>query len=137
MVTSVCSCYKCNYRFNYEYILGVSYHSIRLGNKRIFRCPNCKTLQKFDLSNKGLDKSLKTYGDSSELGIGARVWALMLLPTFLLIALGNLSFFIFPQYIYILFVLIFLGVVWVFGYLIYLIMSIDPKNKGTKNVWEF
>ena len=134
MVTSVCNCYKCNYRFNYEYILGVSYHSIRLGNKRIFRCPNCKTLQKFDLSNRSPNKSLKTYGDSSELGIGARIWALMLLPTFLLLALGNFSFFIFLQSFYILFILIFLGVVWLFGYLIYLIMSVGPKISGTKKV---
>jgi len=132
MVTSVCTCYKCNYRFNYEYIAGVSYHSIRLGNKRIFRCPKCKTLQKFDLTTKGPNPSLKTYGDSSELGIGVSIWALMLAPTFVLSALGSFSFFIFPQVIYIPFVLIFLGLVWIFGYLIYLIMSVGPKISGTK-----
>ena len=134
MTTSVCKCYKCNYKFNYEYIPGVSYHSIRLGNKRIFRCPKCKTLQKFDLSNKGPDDSLKTYGDSSELWIGAMIWALMLLPTFFLLALGSFSFFIFLQSFYIPFILIFLGIVWVFGYLIYLIMSVGPKISGTKKV---
>ncbi len=133
MVTAVCECYKCNYRFNYEYIRGASYHSIRLVNKRIFRCPKCKTLQKFDLTNKGPDKSLKTYGDSSELGIGTKIWVMLLLPTFILLFAGA-SFFIFIQPLYLHFVLIALAVVWVFGYLFYLIMTIGPKpakiNKG-------
>ena len=128
MVTAVCECYKCNYRFNYEYIPGVSYHSIRLGNKRIFRCPKCKTLQKFDLTDKGPDKSLKTYGDSSELGIGVKIWVTMLLPTFILVFAGTVSFFTFIQPLYLYFILIAIAVVWVFGYLTYLIITVGPKT---------
>lgn len=74
MSTSICKCYKCGYKFNYEFIPGASFHSIRLGTKRIFRCPKCHTLQKFDLMTKGPDKSLKTYGDSAELGLGFKIW---------------------------------------------------------------
>lgn len=136
MVTAVCQCYKCNYRFNYEYIMGVSYHSIRLGHKRIFRCPNCKTLQKFDLTNKVHDNSLKTYGDSSEAGMGAKIWVMMLLPTFVLTFAGAFSFSIFIQPLYLHFALIAFGIMWVFAYLAYLIMTTGPKpvkiNGGSK-----
>jgi hypothetical protein len=128
MVTSVCECYKCHYRFNYEFIPGSSFHSIRLGTKRIFRCPKCRTLQKFDLTKKGQDDSLKTYGDDSTLGIGVKLWVFQLVPTFILIFSGAFSFFIFIQPIYIHFFLILLGVIWIAFSLVYMIVNTGPKR---------
>ena len=130
MVTSVCKCYKCGCRFNYEFIPGASFHSIRLGKKRIFRCPKCKTLQKFDLKTKGPDKKLKTYGDSAELGVGSRIFAVMLAPTLILVVFGVISTFLFngASLIYISFMFIAAGVAWVFVYLVYLIKSVGPRR---------
>jgi hypothetical protein len=128
MTTSICECYKCSYKFNYEWIPGASLHSIRLGTKRIFRCPNCKILQKFDLRKKGPNKSLKTYGDSSELGIGSKIWAILLVPTLIPIFFGAFSFFIFIKPVYIHFVLIAFGIVWISMSLLYVILTVGPKG---------
>ena len=128
MSTSVCKCYKCGYKFNYEFILGASFHSIRLGTKRIFRCPKCKTLQKFYLMDKGPNKSLKTYGDSSELGIGAKMWAVILLPTLVLTFFGAFSFSLFIKPVYLHLVLIILGIAWLFASLVYIIFTVGPKK---------
>lgn len=127
MVTAVCKCYKCNYEFNYEYIPGSSFHSIRLGYKRIFRCPKCHTLQKFDLREKGPKESLKTYGDSADLGVGAKLFAILLVPTILLSFFGGISFIFFVNPLYLHFVLIFSGVVWVVLALVYIIYKTGPK----------
>ncbi len=105
MATSVCKCYNRGYKFNYTYIFSVSFYSLRVGGKRIFHCPKCKTLQKFDLFKKGPDDTLKVYKDSAEIGVGVKIWALMLVPTLAFIFLGDLflitflntSFFVFSS----------------------------------------
>ncbi len=129
MTTSVCKCYKCGYKFNYEFIVGASIYTIRIGTKRIFRCPRCHTLQKFDLMTKGPDGSLKTYGDSAEIGIGAKVFALILVPTLALLLGGAFSFSIFIYPIYLHIALIIAGVAWMAIYLTYLIISVGPKKE--------
>lgn len=128
MSTAVCTCYKCGYKFNYEFVWGGSLYSIRLGPYRMFRCPKCHALQAFDIMHKGPEKSLKTYGDSMQIWIGARVLALILGPTLALILFGAFSFFLFVQPIYIHILLIVLGVVWSVLYLVYLVLSTRPKR---------
>ena len=60
-----------------------------MGNRSIIRCPVCKELSSFDLTNRGRDQTLPTTNDMIA-GIGGRVWGLMLLPFLGLIAVGVL-----------------------------------------------
>jgi hypothetical protein len=77
-------CPHCNSKFNYEFIPGVSFYSIRLGTHRLFKCPNCKELHTFKVTNFHSDPSLPTYGDNSETGIGIKTWGLLLGPIIVL-----------------------------------------------------
>lgn len=125
MTTAITECPACHYRFNYEYIPGFSFHAIRLGNKRIFRCPKCRELHKFPLTDHGSDPSLPTQGDTAEVGIGARIWITMLVPTLVLSFAGAfLPIFAGPQSLNYFFIPIIAGLVWIIFYLIYLIRGI-------------
>jgi DNA-directed RNA polymerase subunit RPC12/RpoP len=44
-------CQSCGKEFDYSYVPGVSLTSMRLGNKRYFRCPFCRKRQAFDLTD--------------------------------------------------------------------------------------
>lgn len=125
MTESITECPSCHYRFNYEFIPGASVHAIRLGNKRIFRCPNCKELHKFRITDFGSDPNLPSHGDNAETGIGARIWVLLLVPTLGLTFSGAfMPFFIGARNLYITFGLIAAGLIWLAFYLVYLIRSI-------------
>jgi len=56
-------------------------------NRSIFKCPNCKQLNSFNLANRGRDQTLPTYNDL-QVGLGGRVWGLLLGPFVGLIAIG-------------------------------------------------
>lgn len=121
MTTSIVECPHCHYRFNYEFIWGGSFHSIRLGTYRLFKCPNCKEIHSFKITRFGTDPLLPTYGDNSETGVGGRTWALMLGPLIALITLGFVLEFIFGFQRLILFMIsIVVGIVWLLGYIAYL-----------------
>ena len=90
MTVSITECPNCHYKFNYEFLPGGSFHSIRLGTKRIFRCPKCRELEAFKIADFGSDPYLPTHGDTAETGIGIRVWVLMVVPTLSLIFFGVL-----------------------------------------------
>ena len=90
MTNSIVECPHCHYKFNYEFIPGVSFTSIRLGPARIFKCPNCKELHKFNINHFGTDPSLPTHGDNAETSIGGKSIALAAGPLIVLVALGIL-----------------------------------------------
>jgi len=124
MTTSITECPGCHYKFNYEWIPSASFHSLRLGPKRIFRCPKCRELHKFSVMRFGSDPSLPTHGDNAETGIGKRVCALMLVPTLVLMMLGaflpvfvtqSLSYFFLP---------IVIGAAWLLAYIVYLVWAV-------------
>lgn len=129
MTVSITECPGCHYKFNYEFILGGSFHSIRLGTKRIFRCPKCRELHKFSITNFGSDPTLPTHGDNAETGIGTKIWVLMLVPTLSLCIFGaflplfggsrSLSYFFIP---------IVAGAVWISFYSVYLIRGRRAKS---------
>jgi hypothetical protein len=43
-------CPKCGGSFDYEYVPGVSFTAIRLGNYRYMRCPICQKFSKFNMA---------------------------------------------------------------------------------------
>jgi hypothetical protein len=90
MTTSIVECPHCHYRFNYEFIPGASFTSIRLGPARIFKCPNCKELHKFNITHFGTDPSLPTNGDNAETSIGGKNIALIIGPLIVLVTIGVL-----------------------------------------------
>jgi hypothetical protein len=45
-------CPKCGGEFDYVYIPGISFTSIRMGGSRLLRCPVCGKSSVFDLSNR-------------------------------------------------------------------------------------
>jgi len=87
MTVSILECPKCHTRFNYEFSWGASSSSIKRGDRAIFKCPVCKELSDFGLENEGRDPTLPTYNDL-QVGIGGRLWGLLLGPCLGLIALG-------------------------------------------------
>ena len=87
MTTSILECSKCRNRFNYEWSWGASPSSIKYGNRAIFKCPICKKLNSFNLANGGRDTTLPTYNDL-QVGIGGRIWGLLLGPFIGLMAVG-------------------------------------------------
>ena len=121
MTTSIVECPHCHYRFNYEFIPGASFTSIRLGPARIFKCPNCKELHKFYINHFGTDPSLPTHGDNAETSIGGNNIALAAGPLIVLVAIGILLvatgilhtalIVIIPSVI---------GIVWILAYITYL-----------------
>jgi hypothetical protein len=48
-------CKKCGVGFDYAYLPGGSFTSIRLGNSRFMRCPNCKKWSVFNLTKTRVD----------------------------------------------------------------------------------
>src|ERR1700690_1607284 len=115
LTTSIVECPHCHYRFNYEFIPSASFYSIRLGTQRIFKCPQCKELHKFNVTHFGTDPSLPTHGDNAETGIGARIWTLLLGPLVALIIIAYLLGFIVGfQHILVFIIPIALGIVWTF-----------------------
>jgi hypothetical protein len=124
VTTSIVECPHCHYKFNYEFIPGVSFYSLRLGTQRLFRCPHCKELHRFSITHFGTDSSLPTYGDNAETGIGGRTWALMLGPMIALIIVGFLlRFLVGFQHPLFLLIPITLGILWIVVYFVYLIMK--------------
>ncbi len=57
-------CRKCGYRFNYEFIPGMSVDAMRLGMDRYMRCPKCRKWSRFSLLNPGKEDGLPTYSDT-------------------------------------------------------------------------
>ena len=57
-------CGKCGYRFNYEFMPGMSVDSMRLGIDRYMRCPECRRWSRFSLLNPGREEGLPTYSDT-------------------------------------------------------------------------
>ena len=53
--TSRVECPHCHYKFNYEWIPGISIFAIKLGPYRLFKCPNCKELHTFKITDFGSD----------------------------------------------------------------------------------
>jgi hypothetical protein len=124
VTTSIVECPHCHYRFNYEFIPGASIYSIRLGTQRIFKCPRCKELHRFSITQFGTNPSLPTYGDNAETGIGGGTWALMLGPMIVLIVIGFLlRFAVGFQHPLFLLIPIVLGILWTAVYLIYLVVK--------------
>jgi len=124
-------CPHCHFKFNYEFIPGVSFYSIRLGTHRLFRCPNCKELHTFKITNFHSDPSLPTYGDNSETGIGIKIWVLLLGPLLALITIGvilpelgftNIILIISPTIV---------GVAWTFIYIVYLYLKSRPNKNSS------
>jgi hypothetical protein len=135
VTTSIVECPHCHYRFNYEFIPGGSFYSIRLGTQRLFKCPHCREIHRFNVTHFGTDPSLPTYGDNAETGIGGRTWALMLGPMIALIVIGFLLRFIIGfQHSLFLIIPITLGIVWIAVYVIYLVRKSgrDTDNKVDK-----
>jgi hypothetical protein len=130
MTTSIVVCPHCHYKFNYEFIPGVSFYSLRLGPQRVFKCPNCKHLHRFNVTHFGIDPSLPTHGDNSETGIGAKVWGLLLGPTIVIIAVGTLLQIILGVATGVLILLpLGLAIAWLMGYIAYLVRkSSQYKN---------
>jgi hypothetical protein len=87
MTVSILECSKCHHKFNFEWSRGASPSSIKYGNRDIFKCPICKQLNSFNLATRGRDPALPTYNDL-QVGIGGRVWGLLLGPFVGLIAIG-------------------------------------------------
>ena len=121
MTTSIVECPHCHYRFNYEFIPGASFGSIRLGRQRIFKCPSCKDLHKFNVVHFGTDPSLPTHGDNAETSMGGKVLVLLIAPllvlTFIGIALLNIGI---SQGLLILIILQAVGGLWMIVYLVYI-----------------
>ena len=57
-------CRKCGYRFNYEFIPGMSVDAMRLGMDRYMRFPKCRKWGRFSLLNPGKEDGLPTYSDT-------------------------------------------------------------------------
>jgi hypothetical protein len=130
LTTSIVECPHCNYRFNYEFIPGASFGSIRLGPIRIFKCPNCKELHNFKITHFGTDPSLPTHGDNSETSIGGKIWAMLLGPLLTLVAISVLLLLTFQHPI--LFIIpLALGIAWPVVYTAYLYRK-DSQYKDRK-----
>jgi len=128
MTTSIVECPHCHYRFNYEFIPSASFYSIRLGTKRIFTCPHCRELHNFAVTHFGTDPSLPTHGDNAETGIGAKIWASMLVPLVTLIVVGFLLLFFF-SFVILFIIALTIGVAWTFVYTLYLYKKISRNEK--------
>ncbi|MDE1820116.1 MAG: hypothetical protein KGJ23_03660 [Euryarchaeota archaeon] len=63
MANGVLQCPGCDCRFNYLYTPGGSFHALRLGVRRSFKCPRCRRRQTFDLGPDKIDPTLSSYDD--------------------------------------------------------------------------
>ncbi len=134
MTNSIVECPHCHYRFNYEFIPGASFTSIRLGPARIFKCPNCKELHKFYINHFGTDPLLPTHGDNAETSIGGKNMALAAGPLIVLVAIGILlvATGTFNSALVVLIPSI-IGIAWVFAYIFYLYRKAIHNVNGTVN----
>ena len=48
-------CPKCNAEFDYAYLPGASFTSVRLGGSRLLQCPDCHKWSTFNLSSTRVD----------------------------------------------------------------------------------
>jgi hypothetical protein len=121
MTVSIAECSRCLGKFNFEWSWGASASSIKFGDRSIFRCPICSELNSFSLANKGRDPALPTYNDM-QVGIGGRLWGVLLGPFFVLLAMGLmlLSTTASSPYYLLSLVPIAGGIAWVAGYFGYL-----------------
>ena len=131
MTTSIVECPHCHYRFNYEFIPGASFTSIRLGTRRIFKCPNCKELAEFDLNHSGADPSLPTHGDSAETSVGAKRLALIIGPLIVLTAVGIILLPILGAYqgLLVLVIALAIGSAWIAVYFVHL-YRVARRSRG-------
>ena len=134
MTTSIVECPHCHYKFNYEFIPGASFTSIRLGPARIFKCPNCKELHKFNINHFGTDPALPTHGDNAETSIGGRNIALAAGPLIVLVALGILLVAIgtFHSALVVLIPSV-IGILWILAYIAYLYWKATRNTNGKVN----
>jgi hypothetical protein len=47
---------------------------MRIGKKRLFKCPHCNELHRFDTSKAGSDPSLPTHRVEAENRVGGKKW---------------------------------------------------------------
>jgi NAD-dependent SIR2 family protein deacetylase len=121
MTTSIVECPHCHYKFNYEFIPAASLGAIRLGTQRIFKCPKCKELHKFDVVHFGKDPSLPTHGDNAETSMGGKILVLMIAPLIILTAVGIVWLDTgMPQGLLILVILQVVGFLWIVVYLVHI-----------------
>jgi hypothetical protein len=121
MTVSIVECSKCHNSFNYEWSWGASPSSIKGGNSAIFKCPICKELNSFNLANRGRDPAFPTFNDL-QVGLGGRIWGLLLGPFLLLTAMGvMLSITLAASPYFPLSLVLFLaGIAWVVAYVYHL-----------------
>ena len=131
MTNSIVECPHCHYKFNYEFIPGASFTSIRLGPSRILKCPNCKELHKFYINHFGTDPSLPTHGDNAETSIGGKNIALAAGPLIVLVALGILLIATgtFHSALVVLISSV-IGILWLLAYIAYLYWKATPDTNG-------
>jgi len=55
--TSRLTCPKCGKQFDYEWVPGGSFNSVRLGTKRYLQCPNCHQWSTLDIWNTRIKES--------------------------------------------------------------------------------
>jgi hypothetical protein len=67
---------------------------MRVGTKRLFRCPHCNELHRFDVSNSGSDPSLPTHRVEEENRVGGRKWWWFIGIILVLIVIGVIVRFI-------------------------------------------
>ena len=132
MTVTILECSKCHGRFNYEFSWGASPSSIKRGNRAIFKCPICRELNDFDLESKGRDPTLPTFNDL-QVGIGGRLWGLLLGPFLVLAAIGVVlsitlagspSFLLFP-------VPIVGGIVWVLATVYFMKRRVSTRQSNS------
>jgi hypothetical protein len=127
-------CPHCHYRFNYEFIPAASFYSIRLGTLRIFKCPRCKDLHKFNITHFGKDPSLPTHGDNDETGIGVKVWALLLGPLLALIIIPYIIQFVFRiSFAFAFIVPVTLALIWIAVFTVYIYRKASRKIGDNSN----
>ena len=58
--TSRLTCPNCKKQFNYHWIPGATFTSLRYGNKRRLHCPYCKKLSTFEIAHTRISKVAQT-----------------------------------------------------------------------------
>ena len=130
ITTSIVECPHCHYKFNYEFIPGTSFTSIRLGPARIFKCPNCKDLHKFNISHLGTDSTLPTHGDNIDTSIGGKTIGLAIGPLIALLIMGILLAAIGTvQSALAIIIPVVIGLAWLIGYIVYLYRKATGRTR--------
>ena len=132
MTVSILECSKCHRRFNYEWSWGAAPSSFRFGDTDIFRCPVCKELGSFDLTEEGRDLDHPTF-TALPVGVGRRLWGMMLGPFLGLLVLSatlGLTQSASPARPLFLGVPPFLGISWALAYFFYLNRKLVKPTRG-------